>query len=364
MLNEDKLRDDQTPKDEARIAATLKQAQRLAHGKGDSKFRQMARDRAVMLRRAQKKGGVHINSSYEPQGTMLEKLDMLSKFGKRVARGVDVASRAATSSVEKAGEKITNLPPMRAYGQFKGKMENNPIVSGSLKQAAGRLGKIAKRAGETVLGKLTLLPTTAKNPIGDTPRRRLERAQNYRSMGGRGKLPVPSNDASNDVQEIALPGSGEPKRTDDSGFVGNLPTVATMKKAAGEKFKSMGSMAKPFRTPVIPGMKGALAKKAVRAAQTIGAVARNIGVPKSERGDTPAGRLRILQNMRAAKQDNIANMMNTLGNMHHSASLTAPRKQSDAHFSNEMDAFKSALDATGKAIDIKTGKPPKFGRGR
>jgi len=71
MLNEDKLRDDQTP-----IAATLKQAQRLAHGngEGDSKFRKMARDRAVMLRRAQKKGGVHINSSYEPQGTMLEKL--------------------------------------------------------------------------------------------------------------------------------------------------------------------------------------------------------------------------------------------------------------------------------------------------
>jgi len=362
MLNEDKLRDDQTPKDEARIAATLKQAQRLAHGKGegDSKFRKMARDRAVMLRRAQKKGGVHINSSYEPQGTMLEKLDMLSKFGKRVARGVDVASRAATSGVEKAGAGIANLPPMRAYGQFKGKMENNPIVSGSLKQAAGRLGKIAKRAGETVLGKLTLLPTTAKNPIGDTPRRRLERAQNYRSMGGRGKLPAPADD----VQEIAFPGSGEPKRTDDSGFVGNLPTVDKVKAELAKKFASIGPMAKPYRTPVIPGIKGALAKKAIRAAQTIGAVARNIGVPKSERGDTPAGRLRILQNMRAAKQDNIAKVMNALGDAHHRASLVAPRDQSNKHFKNELGAFQSALGATERAIDIKNAKPPKFGRGR
>ena len=340
MLSEDKFNEKQTQRDERRIDALLKQSQKLAHGSGDSKFRQMARDRAVKLRRAKLgKEPIHIASSYEPRGPMLEKLDMISRVGRGLRRGLDL------------------------YGKALGAREGG-FATGTPKQALKRIGRI----GQEVAGRLTLLPRTNVNPLGDAPSVRMRRAKERMPGAVRFTTKAKAAHDSEDVQEIAFPGRGGGDKSPSS-----LPTAAELKASLAPHFSSRGPLSRPFQTGAYKGKIGKGLKTLRRAAQHAGAVLGNIRAPKSERGDTPKQYAQNLQGLRQRKQEASAKVYDALAADHERVANIAAGIAAETgdiglvskglkHMHHAVDAGDVAMKHALASTKINTDILPKFGR--
>lgn len=334
MLSEDKFNEKQTQRDERRIDALLKQSQKLAHGSGDSKFRQMARDRAVKLRRAKLgKEPIHIASSYEPRGPMLEKLDMISRVGRGLRKGLDL------------------------YGKVLGAREG-AFATGTPRQALKRI----RRAGEEVAGRLTLLPGTDVNPLGAAPSERMRRAKGRMPGAVRFTKKVKDAQAAHDqedVQEIAFPDRGGEDETP------SIPTAAQLKAKLAPHFSSRGPLSRPFRTGAYKGIIGKGLKTLRRAAQHAGAVLGNIRAPKEERGDTPRQYAQNLQGLRILKQQGSERVYKELAADHKMAANIAVGKDAkDVAAKHAKDAKNVAAEHGRASTQINKDVLPKFGRKR
>jgi hypothetical protein len=108
MLNERKFTDKQTSRDERAINSLLKQAQVSAHsGDGTSKFSQMARDRASLLRKTQKH---------------LKKIKDSVEYDEEVISEEDIEEASLGKTIKRAAQTVVGkLLPNAQYAKISGK---------------------------------------------------------------------------------------------------------------------------------------------------------------------------------------------------------------------------------------------------
>ena len=185
MLNERKFTDKQTSRDERAINSLLKQAQVSAHsGDGTSKFAQMARDRAALLRKTQKhlkkiKDSVEhdeeVISEEDFAEGMKDKFKMAGISGRLTRPMKDkVKGNLKSGDVRTARDSSRDIHPddmadIQALYKKGDKAGIARIIAARNKMdkpiEEASLGKTIKRAAQTVVGKL--LPNAQyHNPSG------------------------------------------------------------------------------------------------------------------------------------------------------------------------------------------------------